>query len=167
MGLAPAGEINGNRYNSDGRSPDQPDSDVRMSNVKALPGAFPLHENRDFLRESEWVILKLLCRPLDSLQGEQPETLSAATGGQISVERCDELIRIVRIGKLPGLGSWIARILAENGFDDHDIRSRDAADVTAKVNARAGYPLCNDATTRALAALQLQWKGAGLATKDD
>ncbi|HXH73284.1 MAG TPA: hypothetical protein VNI58_10760 [Mariprofundaceae bacterium] len=138
-----------------------------MSNVKALPGAFPLHENRDFLRESEWVILKLLCRPLDSLQGEQPETLSAATGGQISVERCDELIRIVRIGKLPGLGSWIARILAENGFDDHDIRSRDAADVTAKVNARAGYPLCNDATTRALAALQLQWKGAGLATKDD
>lgn len=138
-----------------------------MSNVKALPGAFPLHEDRDFLRESEWVILKLLCRPLDSLIDEQAENLSEATGGQISVERCDELIRIVRISKLTGLGSWISRIFAENGFDDHDIRSRDAADITAKVNARAGYPLCNDATTRALAALRLQWKGAELAAKDD
>jgi len=131
-----------------------------MNNVKAMPGAFPLHENRDFLRESEWVILKLLCRPLDSLQDDQPDSLSAATGGQITPERCDELIRIVRINKLSGLGSWIARILAENGFDDRDIRTHDAAQITAKVNARAGYPLCNDATTRALAALQLQWKGA-------
>lgn len=137
-----------------------------MSNVQALPGSFPLHEDRDFLRESEWVILKLLCRPLDSLVEAQPELLSEATGGQIPVERCDELIRTVRISQLPGLGSWIARIFAENGFDDQDVRNKPAESITEQVNARAGYPLCNDATTRALAALQLQWKGAEASAKD-
>jgi len=133
-----------------------------MNNVQALPGAFPLHEDRNFLSESEWVIFKLLCKPLDAFTDEDPEELSAATGNQVSVQRCDELIRIVRIEQLPGLGSWIARLLAEAGFSDADLRNRDAAELTNAINAKAGYNICNEATTRALGALQMQWKGAAL-----
>lgn len=132
-----------------------------MSNVKALPGAFPLHEDRDFITESEWVIFKLLCRPIDTLADDDAETLSAATGGQVTPDRCDELIRIVRIGRLNGLGTWIARHMAAAGLNDDDIRNKPAAEIIAAVNERAGYPICNDATARALEALQMQWKGAG------
>jgi len=131
-----------------------------MSKVQALPGAFPLHEDRNFLSESEWVIFKLLCKPVDAMATEHAAALSAATGNQVSVARCDELIRIVRISQLPGLGSWIARLFAAAGFSDNDLRNRDAADITERVNAKAGYHICNDATTRALRTLQLQWKGA-------
>ncbi len=132
-----------------------------MHKVQALPGVFPLHENRDFLSESEWVIFKLLCKPVDSLAEENAESLSAATGNQVSPERCDELIRIVRISQLPGLGSWIARLLAKAGFNDTDLRNHDAVEITDSINAKAGYNICNEATTRALQTLQLQWKGAG------
>jgi len=131
-----------------------------MSKVQALPGAFPLHEDRDFLSESEWVIFKLLCKPLDALAEEEAQSLSEATGNQVSVQRCDELIRIVRISRLQGLGSWIARLLAVAGFSDIDLRHKHAAEIIAGVNTRAGYDICNEATTRALHGLQLQWKGA-------
>lgn len=131
-------------------------------NVKALPGAFPLHENKDFISESEWVILKLLCRPLAGIGATDAEELSAASGGQIRVERADELIRIVRIAELPGLGSWIARLMAEAGYNEEQIRSLPAAEIMGRINERAGYPICNDATVRALADLQLQWKGSNL-----
>jgi hypothetical protein len=130
--------------------------------VKSLPGAFPLHEDRDFLSESEWVVLKLLCRPINSLAEENPQVLSEATGGQITPERCDELIRIVRIHALPGLGSWIARLMAETGLSDHDVRTQPAEAIMQKINARAGYPICNQATVHALERLQLQWKGANV-----
>lgn len=131
-----------------------------MHKVQALPGAFPLHENRDFLSESEWVIFKLLCKPVDSLAEEDAQSLSVATGNQVSPERCDELIRIVRISQLPGLGTWIARLLAEAGFSDTHLRNSSAAHITDSINKKAGYHICNEATTRALQALQLQWKGA-------
>jgi len=131
-----------------------------MSKVQALPGAFPLHEDRNFLSESEWVIFKLLCKPVDSMAEEEAEPLSIATGNQVSVARCDELIRIVRIAQLHGLGSWISRLFAEAGFSDTDLRFKDAAEITGSVNTKAGYNICNEATTRALHALQLQWKGA-------
>lgn len=131
-----------------------------MNKVQALPGAFPLHEDRNFLSESEWVIFKLLCKPVDSIAAEDAQALSTATGNQVSVARCDELIRIVRIAQLQGLGSWISRLFAEAGLSDADLRNRDASEITGKVNAKAGYHICNDATTRALHALQLQWKGA-------
>ena len=131
-----------------------------MNNVQALPGAFPLHEDRDFLSESEWVIFKLLCRPVESFADDNAEALSAATGHQVSKERCDELIRIVRISQLQGLGTWISRLLAEAGFNDMDLREAKAESITAGVNEKAGYNLCNEATTRAMQALQLQWKGA-------
>ncbi len=131
-----------------------------MSKIQSLPGAFPLHEDRDFISESEWVIFKLLCRPIDSFADVDAEELSQATGGQVSVERCDELIRIVRIKALPELGSWIARLFAEAGMNDTDIRELPASDITGRINTKSGYPLCNDATTRALAALQLKWRGA-------
>jgi len=133
-----------------------------MNNVQALPGAFPLHEDRNFLSESEWVIFKLLCKPIDAIADEDAEMLSAASGNQVSVQRCDELIRIVRIAQLPGLGDWIARLLAEAGFSDTDLRNRDAAELTGGVNTKAGYHICNEATTRALHTLQMQWKGAAL-----
>jgi len=131
-----------------------------MNKVQALSGAFPLHENRDFLSESEWVIFKLLCKPVESFADEDAQALSAATGSQVSKARCDELIRMVRISQLQGLGSWIARLLAEAGFSDSDLRNKDAFKITGGVNAKAGYNICNEATTRALSALQLQWKGA-------
>lgn len=131
-----------------------------MNKVKALPGAFPLHENRDFLRESEWVIFKLLCRPVESFAETDAEELSAATGHQVSPERCAKLISIVRIQQLSGLGSWISRLFAEAGFNDQQIRDFPAQQITEQLNEKIGYKLCNDATSRALATLQLQWKGA-------
>jgi len=125
-----------------------------------MPGAFPLHEDREFLSESEWVIFKLICRPLESFADADAAELSAATGGQVSPERCDQLIRTVRIAQLEGLGSWIARLFAEAGFSDEDIRRQDAGTITAAINKKAGYNICNEATRRALHALQLQWRGA-------
>ena len=131
-----------------------------MSKIQALPGAFPLHEDRNFLSESEWVIFKLLCRPVESFSEENAEELSTATGHQVTPERCAELISIIRIGQLPGLGSWISRLFAEAGLSDNEVRDLPASQITGRVNEKLGYRLCNDATTRALAALQLQWKGA-------
>jgi hypothetical protein len=131
-----------------------------MNNVQALPGVFPLHEDRNYLSESEWVIFKLLCRPVDSFAQAMPEELSVATGNQVSVKRCDELIRLVRIHQLPGLGSWIARLLAEAGFSEADVMESSATAIIETLNAKIGYPLCNAATIRALHALQMQWKGA-------
>jgi len=122
-----------------------------------LPSAFPLHEDRNFLSESEWVIFKLLCKPLDSLNNEQADELSSATGNQVEVKRCDELIRIVRISQLQGLGSWIARLLAEAGFNEQDLLEQDASKITAAINNKAGYHICNEATTQALHKLQLEW----------
>ncbi len=129
-----------------------------MGEVRTMRGAFPLHEDRDFVSESEWVILKLLCRPLDTLDETDAVTLSAASGGQISIERCDELIRLVRISKLPGLGSWMARLLAETGLDVAQVRDGDAAVMMAAINRRAGYPICSEATTRAFMRLQENWR---------
>lgn len=134
-----------------------------MGSVQALPGAFPLHEDKDFITESEWVILKLLCRPLLEIDGTDAEELSKASGGQITVERADELIRIVRISKLPGLGTWIARLLGEAELDAEQVKTMPPEEIMGRVNKRMGYPLCNDATIRALADLQLQWKGSELA----
>lgn len=133
-----------------------------MNNVQSLPGSFPLREDRDFITESEWVILKLLCRPVNEIDNTTAEELSAASGGQISETRCDELIRTVRISKLTGLGSWISRLMAEAGCDEEDIRNGDAEAIMQRINEKAGYPLCNDATVRALADLQLQWRGADM-----
>lgn len=133
-----------------------------MTNVQALPGTFPLHEDRDFLSESEWVIFKLLCKPIESIAEEQADALSEATGGQVTPERCDELIRIVSIAQLPGLGTWISRLLAEAGFGEDDLRNKEAGELTEQINIKAGYPICNEATARALHKLQLQWRGESL-----
>jgi hypothetical protein len=51
-------------------------------------------------------------------------------------------------------------LLAEAGFSDHEVRALPASQIFGRLNDKLGYALCNDATTRALAALQLQWKGA-------
>ncbi|MBL4776088.1 MAG: hypothetical protein JKY87_08575 [Mariprofundus sp.] len=129
-----------------------------MGKIQTLPVAFPLHEDRNFISESEWVIFKLLCKPLDSFATEQAENLSSATGNQVSIQRCDELIRIVRILQLDGLGSWISRLFAEAGFNVDDIRNSEASHIIGTVNNKAKYPLCNDATMRALLKLQTEWK---------
>ncbi len=133
-----------------------------MSKVQALPGAFPLHEDRNFISESEWVIFKLLCKPVNSFGDEHAEELSIATGNQVSIKRCDELIRTVRISRLAGLGSWISRWFAEAGFSDNDVCNLDANAIIEGVNRKAGYPICNEATERALHKLQLEWKGAAI-----
>jgi len=125
--------------------------------VQSMPGTFPLDENRDFLRESEWVILKLLCRSIDSLAMADADELSSASGGQLSPERCLQLINIVRISNLPGLGTWIARLLVEAGMDEHALLTLTAEDVTSRINMHAGYPICNQATAHAIANLQTAW----------
>ena len=130
-----------------------------MNTVQALPGVFPLHADKDFLAESEWVIFKLLCRPIESLPDSSPEELSVVTGNQVSPQRCDELIRIVQINTLSGLGSWIARLLAEVGLNKEDVCTGNAADIMQAVNNKAGYAICNEATVHALSNLQKQWKG--------
>ena len=133
-----------------------------MNNVQALPGAFPLHADKDFITESEWVILKLLCRPVMDLDSTNAEELSQASGGQIKVKRADELIRIVRISKLPGLGTWIARLMGEVDLDVDQVKTLAPEEIMNRINGRMGYPLCNEATVRALNDLQLQWKGSEL-----
>ncbi|MDQ6974461.1 MAG: hypothetical protein Q9M10_06215 [Mariprofundaceae bacterium] len=136
-----------------------------MTKVQALPGVFPLHTDKTFLTESEWVIFKLLCRPIQSLADDDAESLSLATGHQVSVARCDELIRTVQIHQLSGLGSWMSRLLAEVGCDVLQVQTDDAHTLMQKVNEKAGYKICNDATVQALSQLQLQWKGAASAAK--
>jgi len=126
--------------------------------VQSLPGALPLHENKDFLRESEWVILKLLCRSLDSLADNDAEELSAASGNQLAAERCKQLISIVRLSKRTGLGSWAARLMVEAGLDEQEIDVQSAEKISAKVNQHMGYAIFNPATTHALADLQEQWR---------
>jgi len=126
--------------------------------LKSLPGTFPLHEDKPFTSESEWVILKLLCRSLDSLADGEAEELSFASGNQFTVERCRELIAIVRISKLQGLGSWMARLLVEAGLSEHDVIHLPAEDLCARVNEHMGYTICNTATCRALEGLQDIWR---------
>jgi len=130
-----------------------------MNTVQALPGVFPLHADKNFLAESEWVIFKLLCRSTDSFPNSTAEELSHATGKQVSIVRCDELIRIVQINALSGLGSWISRLLAETGLHAATVRTANAADIMQAVNDKAGYAICNEATVHALDNLQKQWKG--------
>ncbi len=125
--------------------------------VQTMPGTFPLHEDRDFLRESEWIILKLLCRPVDSLATADADELSSASGGQLLPERCRQMIDIVRISSLPGLGTWISRLLIEAGLNEEDVLTLPAKDLTDHVNQHAGYPICNQATLHAIADLQSTW----------
>ncbi len=132
---------------------------MSFNNVQAMPGAFPLHLDKDYVSESEWVIWKLLCRPLSSLPENTPEELYHATGGQISVKRCDELVRIVNIATLTGLGTWISRLLAESAYDVSEVCDKPAAVLLGSINKRLGYPLCNEASIRAFEALQMQWRG--------
>ena len=129
------------------------------NNILSLPGSFPLHQDKTYITESEWVIWKLLCRPLDTLPQSTPAELCAATGGQISEARCDELIRIANIATLTGLGTWISRLLAECGYDVNEVCDKPANVLLDSINKRMGYKLCNDATIRAFEKLQLQWRG--------
>jgi hypothetical protein len=131
----------------------------QQHNILSLPGAFPLHLDKNYISESEWVIWKLLCRPLTSLPESTAEELSMSTGGQISKERCDELVRIANIATLSGLGTWISRLLAESDYDVNDVCDIPASVLLGSLNKRVGYPLCNDATVRAFEKLQLQWRG--------
>jgi len=126
--------------------------------LKSLPGTFPLHEDKPFISESEWVILKLLCRSLDSLADADAEELAQASGGQFSVQRCRELIAIVHISRLPGLGSWMARLLVEAGASEQDALRLPAEDLCERINTHMGYTICNAATSRALAGMQAEWR---------
>ena len=128
-----------------------------MGNVQPLPGIFPLAENRDFLSEREWTCLRLICHDRKTIADAKPEQLSRATAGQISAKRADVLIQTARIARLPGLGSWIARLMAEAGWREEDVRHRPAGEIMAAVNRQVGYPICNPATEHALTALQTSW----------
>jgi hypothetical protein len=126
--------------------------------LKSLPGTFPLHEDKPFTTESEWVILKLLCRSLDSLADADADELAQASGNQFTPDRCRELIAIVRISRLPGLGSWMARLMVEAGLNEQDALNLPAEDLCERINTHMGYTICNTATSRALAGLQAGWR---------
>lgn len=135
--------------------------------LQSIPGTFPLSEDKSFISESEWVILKLLCRPLESLGDADAEELNQASGNQLSVERCRELIAIVRISRLHGLGSWMARLLVEAGCSEEDVLNGDADALCAQVNSHMGYTICNTATSRAIENLQTAWRGANQTRKQE
>ncbi|MDX8411045.1 MAG: hypothetical protein R8K46_04105 [Mariprofundaceae bacterium] len=131
-----------------------------MGNVQSLPGIFPLAEDRDFLSEREWTCLRLVCHDKKTIADAEPEALSRATAGQINATRAAVLIQTARIASLPGLGSWIARLMAEAGWCEQDIRCRPAADIMIAINRRTGYAICNRATEHALGELQTKWPDA-------
>jgi len=136
-----------------------------MSNVQALPGVFPLHEDREFLSEREWVCLQLICHSKRTLADADATALSEATAGQISVERARDIIETARIARLEGLGTWIARLMVQAGLDAGSVRSMPAEEVMARINTHAGYTLCNAATVRALKDLQAAWAGKTTASQ--
>ena len=129
-----------------------------MGNVQSLPGAFPLHDNKDFLSEREWVCLRLICHTQETLADADPAELSAATAGQISEERAAQLVNISRIARDYGLGTWFARLAVEADFDVESLRITPAEVIMQAINNRAGYVICNPATMRALADMQGQWQ---------
>ncbi|PJC70027.1 MAG: hypothetical protein CO017_06780 [Zetaproteobacteria bacterium CG_4_8_14_3_um_filter_59_5] len=68
------------------------------------------------------------------------------------------MIAIVRISRLHGLGSWMARLLVEAGLNEHDVLHLEAAELCRRVNEHMGYSICNTATSRALEGLQTVWR---------
>ncbi len=129
-----------------------------MSNVQSLPGAFPLHENKDFLSEREWVCLRLICHSQETIADADPKELSAATAGQISPDRATQIVNIARIARDYNLGTWFSRLAAEADFDAESLRSTPAEVIMQAINNRAGYIICNQATVHALAAMQAKWQ---------
>ncbi len=122
------------------------------------PEAFPLHENRPFLSEREWTCLRLICHTEDSIADCDPGELAEATANQIDAHRAGQLVAIARMSRLPGLGSWMARLLAEAGVHENELTEQSADTLLARVNTQAGYPICNAATVAALALLQASWR---------
>jgi hypothetical protein len=121
-------------------------------------GAFPLQENRPFLSEREWTCLRLICHTEDSIADSDPHALAEATAHQIAPARAAQLVEIARMARLPGLGTWMARLLVEAGVTTADLTATSADALLAKVNAQVGYPVCNAATIAAFALLQAAWK---------
>lgn len=124
------------------------------------PEAFPLHEDRPFLSEREWTCLRLICHTEDSIADCDPAELARATGDQVDARRADQLVAIARMARLPGLGSWMARLLVEAGVQEAELTESSADDLLARVNAQTGYPICNAATVAAFALLQASWRQA-------
>ena len=124
------------------------------------PESFPLHENRPFLSEREWTCLRLICHSEDSIADCDGAALAEATANQIDAHRAGQLVAIARMARLPGLGSWMARLLVEAGVRENELTEQSADALLARVNAQAGYPICNAATVAALALLQASWRQA-------
>ncbi|MDX8389791.1 MAG: hypothetical protein R8M38_04790 [Mariprofundaceae bacterium] len=128
-----------------------------MTTVATLPGIFPLHEDKPFLSEREWTCLRLICHNAKTIADTEAVALSEATAAQIDESRADLLIRTARIARLSGLGTWIARLMAEVGMDADMVCKQPAQSIMDAVNAKVGYPICNSATVHALDMLQQQW----------
>jgi hypothetical protein len=124
------------------------------------PESFPLDENRPFLSEREWTCLRLICHSEDSIADSDPHALAEATAHQIDDRRAAQLVEITRMARLPGLGTWMARLLVEAGVGMNDLSAKSADELLDRVNARAGYPICNAATIAAFALLQAAWRNA-------
>jgi hypothetical protein len=122
------------------------------------PEAFPLDEDRPFLSEREWTCLRLICHSEASIADSDAQTLAEATAHQIDVRRAGQMVEIARMARLPGLGTWMARLLVEAGISMHDLTASSADDLLARVNAQTGYPICNAATIAAFSLLQAAWR---------
>ena len=127
------------------------------------PAAFPLDEDRPFLSEREWTCLRLICHTEASIADSDPQALAEATANQIDPARAAQLVEIARMARLPGLGTWMARLLVEADVSLDDLTGKSADELLARVNAQAGYPICNAATIAAFALLQAGWRNTSAA----
>jgi Domain of unknown function (DUF4332) len=127
------------------------------------PEAFPLDEDRPFLSEREWTCLRLICHNQDSIADSDPRALAEATAQQIDAERAGQLVEIARMARLPGLGTWMARLLVEAGVSMDELTEKSADALLARVNAEVGYPICNAATIAAFSLLQAAWRNTSTA----
>lgn len=124
------------------------------------PELFPLGENRPFLSEREWTCLRLICHNENSIADCEASELVEATAHQIDNNRASQLIEISRISRLPGLGTWMARLLVEAGIVIQDLTSIPADQILQRVNTRVGYPICNAACIAAFTLLQATWRNS-------
>jgi Domain of unknown function (DUF4332) len=134
-----------------------------MPMTEKKPGSFPLDEDRPFLSEREWTCLRLICHSEASIADSDPHQLAEATAHQIDPERAARLVEIARMARLPGLGTWMARLLVEAGVSINELTEKSADALLARVNTEVGYPICNAATIAAFSLLQAAWRNTSTA----
>lgn len=130
---------------------------MNMLKADRLLKRLPLDEDRPFLSEKEEICLRLLLIDQASLADMPAEKLVELTAGQIGPERAQTVCTIAKMARLPGIGTWFARLAVEAGLDIQAIRTLPAEEIVAIINAHMGYPVCDAHTANKLKKLRDQW----------